>query len=390
MNASFRVSTVLIPAVCLLSGAIGAVMVWGRSSEERIQLTRRLNEFSQLTDEQQHMIRLSNADFHHQSGARRSEITAIFELTRENPQLRKTLDHYNAWWSSLSPEDWDRFREMSPDERLAFVQSGWTNFQQPQQEITIEFPGRDATRMPTLQLTFDEYARIISEAHAAVKKPESLEKELAALSSEKHRALRLTLWTFDNFPAVRDTGEMSQRGQQFVTAILKNARDEVWKKQFNATLSELSGRPFERAWLFMTIFTILEKATVTLGDHLREEFPVTQRQIIDAFASLQDKALQRSLMVMPADEARTRLELLAQTGNAQSPEQRLLAEYNRFAKDRGRIMRTLFGFGGPGSGPAPPDRSQSPVPGNGRRIPNGGRPPAEGSPRKNAPGSTSP
>ena len=166
MNASFRISAVLLPVLCLLTGAIGAVMVWGRSSEERVQQSARLNEFNQLTDEQQHLIRLSNADFQDQSEARRSEITQIFETTRRNPQLREAMDRYYEWRSSLSHEDWDRFREMSPDERLAFVTSGWVIEEQSRQEISIGFPGRDAARMPTLHLTFEEYAAIVTETQS--------------------------------------------------------------------------------------------------------------------------------------------------------------------------------------------------------------------------------
>jgi hypothetical protein len=372
MKDSFRFSTILIPAVGLLIGAMSAVMVWGRNSEEYVQLTERLDNFRQLTDEQQHLVRLSFDDFREQSPTRRAEITEIFETSRRDPQFRKALDRYYNWWSSLSREDWDHFREMSDQARLAFVRSSLNLEQEPQKEIVIEFPGREPARIPELHLTFEEYSTIIQEALAAAKKPDSVEQELAALSSDKHRALRLTLWMFDDFPSQRDSAEMRARGQKFVAALLKNVRDEEWKNRFSTTLKELKGMSFEQAWLFMTLFTILDRSTVTLGNDLREEFPVTQQQIIDAFASLEDKALQHSLMIMSREEAKTRLELLAQTENAQTPEQQLLARYNRFARDRRRIMPSVFGFGGlPRSGPAVP----IPVPGDDRRIlpPNGRR-----------------
>jgi len=373
MRDSFRFSAILIPVTGLLIGTMTAVMVWGRSSDEHIQLTERLSEFRQLTDEQQHLIRLSFDEFREQSPARRAEMTAIFKTTRQDPQFRKALDRYYSWWSSLSREEWDRFREMSDDARLAFVSSSLNPDQEPQKEIVVEFPGREPAKLPKLYLTFEEYSTIIPEALAEAKLPEPVEQELAALSSDKHRALRLTLWMFDDFPSQRDTAEMRERGQKFVAALLKNVRDEEWKGKFSTTLNDLKGMSFERAWLFMTLFTILDKSTVTLGNDLREEFPVTQGQIIDAFASLEDKALQHSLMIMSREEAKTRLELLAQTEHAQTPEQQLLGRYNKFARDRRRIMPSVFGFNAsPRSGSVPPIS----VPGDDQRIlPPGGRPP---------------
>lgn len=353
MKSSMPVSTILVPVVGLLIGSMCAVMVWGGSSQDHVELTRRLNEFRQLTDEQQRLVRLSFADFQEQSPARRAEIAEIFETSRQDPEFREALDRYDTWWASLSRAEWDSFRELSDDARIAFVSSGLNLQQKPQKEIVIEFPGREPARLPTLHLTFEEYASMILEALADADKPEAITQELAALSSDKHRALRLTLWMFDDFPARRDTAEMRERGQKFVAALLKHVRDEGWKSEFSTTLQNLKGLSFERAWLFMTLFTILDKSTVTLGNDLREEFPVTQRQIIDAFASLEDKALQHSLMIMSREEAKPRLELLAQTENAQTPEQQLLGRYNRFARDRRRIMPSVFGFGTstrPGSG----------------------------------------
>ena len=122
----------------------------------------------------------------------------------------------------------------------------------------------------------------------------------------------------------------------------------------------------------MTIFSVLDKATLALGEDLRKQFSVTSEQMIEAFASLQDKSdsdksLQRSLMTMSPDEARKRLELLAQTQHARTPEEVLLTQYNEFLQKRQTYMRRPFGMGGHGAGP-PSDGNRPPRP-PGRRTP---------------------
>lgn len=364
MNAQPAVLRGLLPAICLAAGAVCAVAVWGRSSEDTAMLKQRLAEFQNLAEDQQQTIRRNNSDFLNQPESRRKEIQKIYDESRANPEMKEAMERYFTWWSSLKQDDWDRFREMNSEERIAFVRSHWTSISHPNQEIEIVFRGPPSTRLPTLRLTFDEYWKIISTTLSQAEKPESLQKELEACSSDKNRALRLTLWIFETLPNVRDTQEMENRGKIFITSLLQNCQDEAWKQKVSETLRELEGKRFAEMWIRLMIFTILDQATITLGDELRKEYPVTQQQIIDAFASLQDKELQQSLMTMRPEDARKRLELLAQTNDDPTPEQQLLAKYDQFARERERILRSPLGFGGPGptSVPAGPrdGRSDSP------------------------------
>ena len=64
--------------------------------------------------------------------------------------------------------------------------------------------------------------------------------------------------------------------------------------------------------MFRNLLVIFDQSTMTLGNRLTKQFPVSEEEIVSAFVSLTDKDRQHSLMVMPSDEARMRLEFLAQ------------------------------------------------------------------------------
>ena len=377
MNRVSLVSEWLVPGVCILCGAAGGVLVWGGQSEDRVALTQQLEKFRALDSEQQHSVRLSFADLNAQSESRKAAINSVHTTVQKDPALRDTLERYYTWWSALNQSEWDAFQEMNPADRLSFAQSRINAHSDPSKQIVVKFGGP----LPPLHMTFEEFGRIIGEALSDLEKPPSLQDELNALSSEQHRTLRLALWIFDNFKNQRDPAAAERRGKLLQSAILNNVSDQAWKTRFATTLEANSGKPYGQGWVFMTLFSILGTATMTLGEDLHEEFPVTDQQIKDAFASLEDKVLQQSLMTMPAEEATTRLQFLGQTAGDQTPEEQLLVRFIDFTKERERILRfATFGFGGPGSLPPDLDGGRGGPRGGRRGPPPPGRPPGDDNP----------
>lgn len=364
MSRFFRFQAVVLPLICLLLGAFLSILAWGRSSDDRMFLENQLKRFRSLSREQQDNVRKSHVLFHSQSPKRRAEIEEIFHETRQNAELKNTLDQYFTWWSGLSQNQWDTFRELSPDDRLQFVQEHWTDASRATEEITVEFTGPPTARMPTLHLTFEEYWTIISAVIPASRRDAALTAEIEQLASNKHRALRLTLWLFESFQNQTEIPGGEARSEFFTKAMLDNIHDEAWSGKFQKMTEDIGRKPFARSWQFMTLFRILEQATIALGDDLRRQFPVTADQIVEAFSSLpeEEKTFQRSLMTMSSEEARKRLELLAQTAGARTPEELLLTQYNRFTKNRKAYSRSPFRVGTSGFGserlrpPAPPQK----------------------------------
>ena len=376
MILSSRFSNLTIPAIGLALGSLLAFQAWGRSTPDQIHLRNQRSKFLNLPSEQQNTIHKSYALFNSQSEARRAEINEIFQQTQTDPKLADTLNHFSAWWSTLSQADWDSFRHLNTEERLEFVSARWTENAPSNNEITIEFPGPPLVRLPTLHLSFEEFWNIVSTAVPTSKREAGLNTKLEQLSSNKHRALCLTLNLFESFQNQTDPRDSEDRGKQFKRILLSTIRDKEWGSRFNAMSEDVerrpSARPWAGAWLYMTIFTVLDKATLALGEDLRKKFPVTPEQMVEAFASLEgksdaDRSLQRSLMTMSPDEAKKRLELIAQTKNARTPEELLLTQYNEFLRKRQTYMRRPFGLGGPGMGP-PDDGNRPPRP-PGRRTP---------------------
>jgi hypothetical protein len=356
---------VLLPVVCLLFGACLSIFMWGRSSDERAYLSKQLQEFQSLETEQKDNVRKSYAMLKSMPARKQTEIEQIHQQTRANPELLQTMNRYFEWWSSLSQAEWDSFEELSAEERLAFVKSRWRkSTEATPEEIVVEFTGPSSVRMPTLRLSFADYWSIISETVPNEDRDDALRKELEQLKSDKDRALLLTLSIFERFSDPNQRRELEQSGELLKAAMLRHIDDEAWLARFRSMVHDLDRKPFARAWMFMTASSVLDRATIVLGDDLRKQFPVTSEQIVEAFESLPDKtdadkSFQRALMTMPSDEARKRLELLAQTTRNQSPEQQLVNRYNKFIRDRQLFLRRQFGFGGPGIGP-PPVSGQGP------------------------------
>jgi len=358
---------VLLPIVCLLFGACMSIFMWGRSSDERAYLSKQLQEFQSLETEQKDNVRKSYALLKSMPARKQTEIEQIHQQTRANPELLQTMNRYFEWWSSLSQAEWDSFEELTAEERLAFVKSRWRkSTEATPEEIVVEFTGPSSVRMPTLRLSFADFWSIISETVPNEDRDDALRKELEQLKSDKNRSLLLTLSIFERFSDPNQRRELEQPGELMKAAMLRHIDDEAWLARFRSMVHDLDRKPFARAWMFMTASSVLDRATIVLGDDLRKQFPVTSEQIVEAFESLPDrtdadKSFQRALMTMPSDEARKRLELLAQTTRNQSPEQQLVNRYNKFIRDRQLFLRRQFGFGGPGIGP-PSVSGQGPGP----------------------------
>ncbi len=356
---------VLLPVICLIFGACLSIFMWGRSSDERAYLSKQLQEYQSLETEQKNNVRKSYALLKSMPARKQTEIEQIHQQTRANPELLQTINRYFEWWSSLSQAEWDSFEELSAEERLAFVKSRWRkSTETTPEEIVVEFTGPSSVRMPTLQLSFADFWSIISETVPNEDRDDALRKELEQLKSDKHRSLLLTLSIFERFSNPNQRRELEQSGELLKAAMFRHIDDEAWLARFRSMVHDLDRKPFARAWMFMTASSVLDRATIVLGDDLRKQFPVTSEQIVEAFESLPDrtdadKSFQRALMTMPSDEARKRLELLAQTTRSQSPEQLLVNRYNKFIRDRQLFLRRQFGFGGPGIGP-PPVSGQGP------------------------------
>ena len=357
----------VLPITCVLLGTCISAFVWGRNSEERTYLTEQLNKFQSLEPEQKNNVRKSYALLKSMPARKQTEIEQIHQQTHSNPELQETMDRYFDWWSSLSQAEWDSFEELDAEERLAFVKSRWSKSNEATpEEIVVEFTGPSSVRMPTLRLSFADFWSIISETVPNEDRDNALRKELEQLKSDKHRSLLLTLSIFERFSDPNQRRELEQPGELMKAAMLRHIDDEAWLARFRSMVHDLDRKPFARAWMFMTASSVLDRATIVLGDDLRKQFPVTSEQIVEAFESLPDKtdadkSFQRALMTMPSDEARKRLELLAQTTRNQSPEQQLVNRYNKFIRDRQLFLRRQFGFGGPGIGP-PPVSGQGPGP----------------------------
>lgn len=367
MSLVRTIQVVLLPITCLLFGACLSIFMWGRSSDERAYLSKQLQEFQSLETEQKDNVRKSYALLKSMPARKQTEIEQIHQQTRANPELLQTMNRYFEWWSSLSQAEWDSFEDLSAEERLAFVKSRWRkSTEATPEEIVVEFTGPSSVRMPTLRLSFADFWSIISETVPNEDRDDALRKELEQLKSDKHRSLLLTLSIFERFSDPNQRRELEQPGELMKAAMLRHIDDEAWLARFRSMVHDLDRKPFARAWMFMTASSVLDRATIVLGDDLRKQFPVTSEQIVEAFESLPDKtdadkSFQRALMTMPSDEARKRLELLAQTTRNQSPEQQLVNRYNKFIRDRQLFLRRQFGFGGPGIGP-PPVSGQGPGP----------------------------
>jgi hypothetical protein len=341
----------LLAALCLLAGAGLAIATTGIPTEERKSQQDQLREFQELPPETQRLIRSNYALFQSLPASEQKRLRQLSEVMEGSENLKTVAADYLEWWKSLSQSEYEAFHQMDEAEQLAFVTQKWSRRLADQREVVVEFEGPESVRMPPLTMSFDEIFQCLSKVYPEADRSEELSRDLEALQRVRHKALRLTLQAFEELRgSAQPRGEIEHRGQVFRQALLETISDEDWKQNFVSASDRFKGTAWGATWNFMHLFRILDQVTIALGEDLQKEFPVTSSQMIDAFASIEDKTIQRSLMAMPVKDARSRLELMAQAAVIDSPEQQLLKKFQEYTRHRTSYMQMRFGFGSGGAG----------------------------------------
>ena len=359
MKLSDFLTDVLIPGVCIALGGATAVAVVGSSSQEHALLSSRLAEYRELREDQRKMVKASFAEFSIQTDDRKREIIALYEAVQKDPKLKDGLEKYFAWWSSLSQSEWDSFPEMSREHQIGFAKARINKQTETEKTIVVDFADWGQTSLQPLHLTIDECGQIIADSLKDLQLPPEIADEVQQLKSSEHRSLALSLWLFERFRIDPDREARTVQSEKILKAVLANVSDAAWKAEFEQIIADNTEKSFFRFWILRNLLVILDQSTMALGNRLTKQFPVSEDEIIAAFVNLGDKSRQHSLMIMPSDEASTRLEFLAQSSRAQTPEQKLLVKFVAFARDRQRIIGAIiFGLGNRpsqnGSGGQPP------------------------------------
>jgi len=346
MRPSGSLPGFVFPFLCLVLGSLLAMAIFGSSSQEHTLLSSRLAEFNTLNEHDQKMVKASFTEFSLQTEDRKRELRALYEAVQQNPNLKIDLENYFAWWSSLSQSEWDSFPEMSRKQQIAFARA---RIQQPSETartIVVDFADWGQTSLQPLHLTIDECRQIISDSLRDTLIPREIAGEMEKLTLPEDRSLTLSLWLFERFRVDPDREALAVQSEKIMTAVLANVSDDPWKRQFQQIVADNADRSFLKFWVFRNLLVIFDQSTMTLGNRLMKRFPVSDAEIVSAFVRLNDKTRQYSLMTMPPDEARMRLELLAQSNRTQTPEQKLLVKFIAFARDRQRVIGAItFGLG---------------------------------------------
>lgn len=359
MKPSHFLTSVVIPVVCIALGSAVAVAVVGSSSHEHTLLSRRLAEYRELTEDQRKMVKASFAEFSIQTDDRKREIRSLHEAVQNDPKLKNGLEAYFAWWSSLSQSEWDSFPEMTREQQIGFAKTRINKHTETEKTIVVDFADWGQASLQPLHLTIEECGQIIADSLNDTKIPPEIADEVQQLESPEHRSLAMALWMFERFRIDPDRKARAVQSEKILKAVLANVSDAAWKAEFENVIADNSEKSFFRFWMLRNLLVIIDQSTMALGNRLTKQFPVSEDEIVSAFVNLGDKARQHSLMVMPSDEASTRLEFLAQANRAQTPEQKLLVKFIAFARERQRIIGAIiFGLGNRspqnGSGGQPP------------------------------------
>ncbi len=345
---SIKSSLIALPGIGL--GAAVAVLIVGYSSEEHAVLNSQLEIYSELSPEQQKMLKASFAEFSIQTDDRKQEIVALHETVQKDPELKDGLEKYFSWWSSLSQSEWDSFPAMDRAQQIAFVKSRINKQSEAEKTVVVDFGSFGQTSLQPLHLTVEECVEIITDSLKETAIPEDISGELELLKSTEHRALELSLWIFSHYREHPDQKALAVQSEKLRESVLANVSDMAWKQQFEQIVKENTNKVFLPFWLHRNLLVILDQSTMTLGNRLMQEFPVSDAEIVQAFVSLEDKSRHHSLMTMPSAEARTRLEFLAQSFREQTPEQKLLTKFIAFARERQPVIGALtFGLGSRGT-----------------------------------------
>jgi hypothetical protein len=351
----------LLAVVCLLAGAGLAMATAGIATEDRTSQQERLREFQELPPETQRLVRSNYTLFQSLPASEQERLRQLSEVMESSENLKTVAADYLEWWKALSQSEYEAFHKMDEAEQLAFVTRKWSRRLADQREIVVQFEGPESVRMPPLTMNFDEIFQCLSKVYPEADRSKELSRDLEALQRVRHKALRLTLQAFEDLrSSTQPRSEIEQRGDAFRTALLETISDQEWKQRFVSLSDRFKSTAWGATWNFMHLFRILDQVTVALGEDLQKEFPVTGSQMIDAFASIEDKAIQRSLMAMPVKDARARLELMAQAAVIDSPEQKLLKKFQEYTRHRSSYMQMRFGFGSGGTGFFRPGVSRPP------------------------------
>ncbi len=342
MNLLQFAKSMVIPATGLAIGCAGAVAVIGTSSEEHKSLKNREREFRSLDAGQQKMVKASYAEFALQTNDRKREIVALNNAVKADSELNRSLERYSDWWSSLSQSEWDSFPGMTRQQQIEFAKARINKRTESSTAVVVEFSGWGQTSLQPLHLTLDECERIITLSLQDLKIPDDVSAEINQLNSSEHRSLAYLLWLFDQFLHSTDREALVLQGEKIFEAVLANVSDDAWRIQFEKNIKENTNLKFVKVWIFQNLLVILKQSTLVLGNRLMKEFPVSDEEIISAFATMDDKERQHSLMTMPSEEAKTRLEFIAQLNRAQTPEQKLLVKFIAFARDQRRVIGAIL------------------------------------------------
>ncbi|MBL8812595.1 MAG: hypothetical protein JNM43_20695 [Planctomycetaceae bacterium] len=357
----------LIPIVCIAVGAGAAVAVFGTSSRERLRLEEQAKAFAAMPQDKQRVIRLSFEDFRSQSPERQAQVKALYDASSADPQLAKTVSRFYEWWTALPRETAEEFHSLANPERLRMVAEQWAQKAPAvaKDSIVVNFARTPAQRLPELHLSDDDYWKIISSTIPEDERPESLRSELAKLTNDGQRALRLSLWVFETLvdPRDRDSEPLRKamsRTRRLKEQLLATVKDDAWKKGFQEMYKGVEGRPWEQQWLLPTSYVIVSQAAMSLGNRLQSSFPVSDEQLVAAFDSITDRQQRQQIMALSPDQAKARLEFIAQSQLGESPEKDLLVKFSEFARRHEQLVRAAsFGLGGFGRGnrggpPQPP------------------------------------
>ena len=248
---------------------------------------------------------------------------------------------------------------MSREHQIGFAKARINKQTETEKTIVVDFADWGQTSLQPLHLTIDECGQIIADSLKDLQLPPEIADEVQQLKSSEHRSLALSLWLFERFRIDPDREARTVQSEKILKAVLANVSDAAWNAEFEQIIADNTEKSFFRFWILRNLLVILDQSTMALGNRLTKQFPVSEDEIIAAFVNLRDKSRQHSLMIMPSDEASTRLEFLAQSSRAQTPEQKLLVKFVAFARDRQRIIGAIiFGLGNRpsqnGSGGQPP------------------------------------
>ena len=342
MSLLQSMKSILIPIAGVALGCAAALAVIETRSQEHKRLQSQLEEFRNLDAEQQKMVKASYAEFNLQTADRKNEIIALHKAVQAAPELNQELERYFAWWSSLSRSEWDSFPDMNREQQIAFAKARINKRTESSAVVVVEFTGRGQMALQPLHLRLDEYERIINRLCLDSPIPGDVTEEVNQLSSPEHKALANSFWLFEQFKNATDREEVLLRSEKILKDLMTDVSDDAWRNQFQQIIKENSDRRFFKFWMFQNLLVILKQSTMVLGHKLQAEFPVSDEEIVAAFANLSDKERQYSLMTMPSDEARSRLEFLAQLNRPQTPEQKLLVEFIAFARDQQRVIGAIL------------------------------------------------